>query len=83
VPRGFGEQDQTERPRQRLPYGQDGCHALVHLCEARLTLALHSQRPTLPAGAISHIERKPLRGRQGQEGVSLRLNRRRLTAAVM
>ena len=45
--------------------------------------ALHGQRPAPPAGAIPHLERKPLGGRQGQEGVGLRLHRRGVPAAVM
>ena len=83
MPCGLGEQDQTERPRQRLPRGQDGRQALVHLRQARLALALHGQRPAPPACPMPHIERKPLRSRQGQEGLGLRLDRRHLAAAVM
>ena len=60
----------------RLPRGQDGGHALAHLCQACLALALHGQRPAAPARPIPHPERKPLRGRQGQEGLGLRLDRR-------
>jgi len=83
VPRRLGEQSQTGWPRQRLPYGHYGCHALVHLRPARLDLTLHGQRPAIPEGSIPYMERKSLRGRQGQEGVGQRLDYRRLTAAVM
>ena len=83
VPRRLGQQDQTERPRQRLPRGHDGRQALVQLCQARRTLALHGQRPAPPACSIPHTERKPLRRRQGQEGLGLCLDRRCLAAAVM
>jgi hypothetical protein len=40
VPCGLGEQDQRERPRQRLPRGQNGSQSLVHLGQARRALAL-------------------------------------------
>ena len=66
-----------------MPRGQDGGQALVELRQACLALALHGQRPAAPAGAKPHLERKPLRGRQGQQGLGLRLDRRRLAAAVM
>ena len=41
LPRRLGQQDQTERPRQQLPCGQDGRQTLAHLRQARLALALH------------------------------------------
>ena len=67
VPRGFGEQDETERPGQPLSRGQDGGHALAQLRQARLALPLPGQRPAPPTGPKPHIMGKPLRGRQGQE----------------
>ena len=74
VPRRLGQQDQTERPRQRLPRGQDGRQALAHLRQARLALALHGQRPAPPDGAIPTQSGNPCVGRQGQEGLGLRLD---------
>ncbi len=65
VPRGFGEQDEAERPCQPLPRGQDSGHARAHLREGHLALALHGQRPAPPAGPKPHIVGKPLRGGQG------------------
>src|SRR5215470_4013816 len=44
---------------------------------------MHGPRPALPTDALRHMERKPLRRRQGQKGGGLRLHRRPLTAAVM
>src|SRR4030095_16705391 len=37
-------------------------------------LALHGQSPAPPAGPIPHIELQPLRCRQGQERLGLRLD---------
>ena len=83
VPGGLGEQDQPARARQLLPRGQDGRQALAELRQTRIPLALHGPCPPLPAGAIPHEERKPLRRRQGQQGLGLRLDRWHLVAAVM
>src|SRR5712691_3803812 len=55
----------------------------MQLRHTRLTLALHGQRPATPAYSQLYPERKPLCSRQSQEGVGLRLHRRRLTAAAM
>ena len=55
----------------------------MELRQARLTLALYGQRPAPPACSYLYPERKPLRGRQSQQGVGLCLHHRRLAAAAM
>ena len=82
MPRGFGERNQIEGPCQLRPRSQDSGQALVHLCQARLALALRDQHPAAKEGADPRKQGKPLRGRQGQQGVGLRLERGRLTVAV-
>jgi hypothetical protein len=83
LPCDLGQQDEVERPRQRLSRRRDGLHAPAELRQASLALALHGQRPATPAGPISPMEWKTLRGRQGHEGLGLRLDRQHVAAAVM
>jgi hypothetical protein len=79
----LGEAQQLQRGRELVLARRMSRKAENAARQARLALALHGQRPTAPAGAKPRMERKPVRGRQGQEGLSVRLDCRRLTAAVM
>ena len=51
MPRHPGKQDQTEQPLPLLPRSQDGGQTLAEERLGHLDLALHGQRPALPAGA--------------------------------
>ena len=83
VPCGFGEQDQTEWPRHEVSRGQDGGHSLAHLRQAYRILALHGQRPPPPECSEPLQEWEPLRRRQGQEDLGLRLDCQCLVEALI
>ena len=66
-----------------MPRSQDGCYPLAELRQTRRGLALHGQRPAPRAGPQAHKARELLGSRQGQDGLSLRLDRGGFPAVVM
>ena len=63
--------------------GHQGSQALVHLRQPLLVFALPGERPAPPERAVPHILREPLRRRQRQQRLGLRLGRQHLAAALM
>src|SRR5262249_22726076 len=66
----------------RCPGGPKGSDPLAYLGHARLTLALHGQRPSTEDGSHGHPEWKALRGRERDSGLCLLMHGRYVAAKL-
>ena len=83
LPIRLGELGKNFRHAERCPRGPQGGQALTHLGDALRSLALRGQRPAPEERPQRHVARKPVLGRQGQQGLGVRLDRLPLPAQGM
>ena len=83
LPIRLGELGKITCHAEHCPRGPQGGQALTHLGDALRSLALRGQRPAPEERPQRHVARKPVLGRQGQQGLGVRLGRLPLPAAGM